>query len=116
MVSPQLIEEQAIPLAEVKEYVKEIEKRQAELDYRPAKTKEYVGLFTLLTTEQKDALKKELEGLNILRLKDPQMVKIIDFLPTTVDDVRILLQGYPVSISKKDMERIVEVVKKFKKQ
>lgn len=114
MVNPKLIEEHPVTLSEVKAVIKNVEERQEELDFRTKKTKEFVENFTILEMNKKEELQKKLEDLKILRLKEPQMVKIIDFLPETVDDLRILLQGYPVSISKKDMERIVETVKSSK--
>lgn len=110
MVNPQLMGETAVSLSDIQEYVAQMEKRSPTLDLRTTKTKEFVESFATLSKEKRDKLRKKLAGLDILRLKEAQIVKILDFLPTTADDVRILLQGYPVSLSKKDMERIVEVV------
>ncbi|MAF99488.1 MAG: hypothetical protein CMH61_02650 [Nanoarchaeota archaeon] len=110
MVNPQLVEEHAVSLSDVKAYIAQMQER-GELDFRTNKTREFVENFTILEVKKKDELLKKLNDLKILRLKEPQIIKIMDFLPQTVEDVRVLLQGYPVSVSKKDMERIVGTVK-----
>lgn len=111
MPNPQFIEEAPLALAEVKEALKRIEERDKELNYRSNKTKEYLNTFVTLSPEKKEELYKKLTALKLLRLKEAHIAKIIDFLPQTAGELKVVLQAYPVSLAKKDLDSIVEVVK-----
>ena len=111
MVHPQIIEEKPIPLGEVKEVISSIEKRDQELNFLSNKTKEYLDAFISLSKAKKDNLKKSLHDLNLTRLKEEHIVKIIDFLPKNVSEFKSILQAYPLSMAKNDQEEILRVVK-----
>jgi DNA-directed RNA polymerase subunit F len=113
MVRPQLIKEEQITMPSLKHELDEIKKRDKELGYRAAKTDEYLGHFVKITQKQAEELKKKLESLNIPRLKDSLLIKIIDIMPVTVDELKTILQSYVVNISKQDMEAIVAAVAEF---
>lgn len=111
MPNPKFIEEAPLTLVDVKEALKKIEERDNELTYRSNKTKEYLNFFIDFPKGKKDELYKKLTGLKLLRLKEAHIAKIIDFLPVLIEDLKVILQAYPVSMPKKDMESIVAVVK-----
>ncbi len=111
MTNPQFIEEAPLPLADVKEALEKIEERDKELSYRSNKAKEFLGLFVQIPKDKKDELKKKLVNLNLLRLKEAHIAKIIDFLPKTTEELKVILQAYSVNMPKKDMEKIISTVK-----
>ena len=111
MVNPQFIEQKSISLLEAKEAIESIEKRDKELNYLSNKTKEYLDQFVTLNKARKTELEKKLQDLNLTRLKDEHIAKICDFLPKTVDELKVVLQAYPLSMPKKDHEEIVKTVK-----
>ena len=111
MVHPLVIEEKPVSLVEAKEILSDIEKRDKELNYLSNRTKEYLDAFVVLSKEKKDILKKKLQDLNLIRLKDEHMIKIIDFLPKTTSELKSILQAYPLSLAKNDQEEILRVVK-----
>ena len=113
MVNPQLVEEEPVSLAEVKKSLEDIEKRDKELNYRSNKTKEYLNNFNIADHKTKEELQKKLIALDMVRLKDAYIAKIIDFLPQNLEELKVILQSYTVSMPKKDMEAIVSVVKEF---
>lgn len=113
MVNPQFEEQKPLSLSDVKGILVKIEKRDQELSYRSTKAKEYLESFIPLDDKKKEELFGKLHNLKQTRLKDEHMMKIVDFLPTTVDELKIILQSYPLSLPKKDMETIVGVVKDF---
>ena len=113
MVNPTIIEEKPITLVEVKKDVKKIEKRDEELNYLTGRTKDYVDHFVKLTQKKETELIEKLNSLNLTRLKEEHIVKIVDFLPKNVEDLRVVLQAYPLSLPKKDEELIVNAVKEF---
>lgn len=110
-----VVDKEALSLAELKEELLNIQKRDEELGFRSGKTLEYVNSFSTLSKEKFDELKAKLVELDIPRLKDDHMVKIADLLPVSVADLDVILQGYPITISKENQARIVEVVADFKK-
>lgn len=114
MVNPQFIEEQHVAISDVKELLEMIEKRDGELNFRTNKVKDYLTTVdTMLTMDQKEKLAKKLGELGVTRLKPEHTIKIVDFLPTTPNDLKVVLQAYPLSLAKKDQELIVTTVKEF---
>ncbi len=115
MPNPQFIEEKSLCLVDVKETLSDIEKRDGQLNYLSTKVKDYVDLFVTLSPKKKEELQKKLMDLNLTRLREDHVAKIIDFLPTTVNDLKIVLQAYPLSMPKKDQESIVQVIQEVAK-
>ncbi|MBU1111350.1 MAG: hypothetical protein ABIG93_01510 [archaeon] len=113
MTNPEILEEKPIALAEVKNIMKDIEKRDEELGLLSQKTKEHMDAFVKISAKDYENLRKGLEGLNLTRLKDEHISKITDFLPKDVEDLRVVLQAYPLTLPKKDQQAIVDEVKKI---
>jgi DNA-directed RNA polymerase subunit F len=110
MSGPEIIKETPICLAQVKQEVERIKKRDKELSFRTQRTEEYLIQFVHQdATKLVEALKK----LNISRLKEEHIVKIADLLPKTVDDLKIVLQGYTITVTKENMKQIIDEVNKF---
>ena len=57
------------------------------------------------------ALKEELGGLGLLKLKESYIVKIVDFLPENGADLNKILPE--VSLDQDEVVKIIEVVKKY---
>ena len=53
--------------------------------------------------------------MKITRLRDQHIYKIIDILPKTVEELRAVLLGYPVTIKAEYMKKIVAAVNEFAK-
>lgn len=113
MANPQFFEEKPLSLVDVRTILSKIEKRDEKLNFLSNKTKEYLNTFVKMQEKNKEELHKKLMGLNLTRLKEEHMMKIIDFLPKTTEELKVVLQAYPLSIPKKDQEAIVQVVKEF---
>lgn len=113
MPSPQFIEEKPLSLVDVKSNLQSIEKRDEELNYLSNKAKEYLDNFVTLSPDKKEEMYKKLSKLDLTRLKDEHICKFIDFLPKDVEELKVVLQSYPLSLSKKDQEAIVGAVKEF---
>jgi DNA-directed RNA polymerase subunit F len=111
MVSPEFIEEKAVTLVETKEVLAKISERDEELNYLTNKTREFLDSCDILPKNKHKELKKKLKGLELTRLKHEHIVKIVDFLPVTIEELKIVLQAYPLSMPKKDQEAIISTVK-----
>lgn len=110
MVKPQLIEEIPVSIAEARAELEHIKERDGVLSFRATKCEEYFNDFSSITKTKAAELHKKLASLGIARLKDEHIVKIVDILPKTADDVKVVFQGSAISISKKDMEEIASAV------
>jgi DNA-directed RNA polymerase subunit F len=113
MVKPQLLSEEALTLAEVKDQLVQIKERTDQLTFRAGKCEEYLNDFVTLDVKDAKKLQKELEGLGISRLRPDHMIHIIDMLPKTLEEAKVIFHASTVSVAKKDMQRIVAVVKEY---
>lgn len=107
----EIISEKPIGICKLKEELEKIKKRDKELNFRAARTEEYLQHFTAL--KDSEELYKKIEALNIPRLKEQHIVKIIDILPKTVDELKVVLQGYTITVNNENLKKIVEVIDKF---
>ncbi len=114
MAAPQFISEKPLSLSDVKVALEAVEKRDGKLNYLSNKTKEYLDNFPILSLEKKEELYKKLTGLGLTRLKEEHFCKIISYMPATIEELKVVLQAYPLSMPKKDQEAIVEVIRNFK--
>lgn len=116
MPNPQVIDQNSLSLSEVKVILQEAEKRDGQLNYLSTRSKEYLEVFVPLSVSKKEELIKKLGELGVTRLRDEIVAKIADFLPKTVNDLKVVLQAYTMTLSKKDQDSILEVVAKFVKE
>ncbi|MFH1849522.1 MAG: hypothetical protein ABH879_05020 [archaeon] len=114
MINPDIIEERPITIGELKEEMKKIKKRDGEFNFREKKTEDYVNMFKTLDKKTADKLKKDIAALDIPRLKENHVVKIIDLMPESVDDLKLILQGYPITINKDNLKKIADVVNSYR--
>lgn len=102
-----------MPMAEVKEELKNIKKRDGELGVRAGKTEEYLNEFCRMDLMKARDLYEKIEKLKIPRLRDQHIWKIVDVLPKTIDELKVVLQAYTVSVTQENMKKIVKVVDGF---
>ncbi len=114
MVKPQIQTETPISLVELKSKLEEIKVRDGELNFRGTKTEDYLNQISLsLSIEQGTELIKKLEEMDIPRLKREHIVKIVDILPIFEEQLKLVLQGYILTVSQVNMKRIVDLVKEY---
>ncbi len=114
MSNLKVINKAPVSLAELKEDLKNIQSRDEEIGFRAGKTLEYVNSFSTLSVEDYNKLKEKIHSLEIPRLKDEHVVKIADFLPGSVAELDVILQGYALTVSKENLAKLVEAIKEFK--
>lgn len=110
-----ILNETPMSAAEVKEELKKIRDRDKELNFRATKTEDYLNQLVTLSPAKIKELAKKLDGLKIQRLKEQHIAKIIDVLPATEKDVKVLLQGYALTVKKEDMKKIADAVAEYVK-
>ncbi len=111
MVDLKVIEEKPISMVELKNKIALIKKRDQELNFRSNKVQEYLNAFVTLTEKEANELKKKMEELNISRLKDRHIVKVLDIMPEDLDGLKALFAGENITIKQEDLTRILEVIR-----
>ena len=92
-----------LALAEVKDYLKDPEESKEMLSY--------LKKFTKLTKEKALALMEEIRGLNNLKVKEDDIVKVADLVPKDAEDVNKIFSD--VSLSEEEVNAILEITKKY---
>jgi DNA-directed RNA polymerase subunit F len=110
MANMDIIERKSVNLAALREELAAIKKRDTELSFRGQKTEEYVNEFHLLKPKQAEELYEKIEKLAIPRLKDVHINKIIDMMPKSTAELKVIIQGYAVPVSNENLKKIVDLV------
>jgi len=97
-----------ITLAEARGLLKDAEGEKAKA------TADLIKKFTKINASDAIALKQQLMALDIAKLKEEDIVKIVDFMPEDADDVRKIFSGYDISLEQDEITKILEVIKKKK--
>ncbi|MGM5481088.1 MAG: hypothetical protein ACQESE_01615 [Nanobdellota archaeon] len=113
MAKPNIIDKQPVSIAEVKDIIKKIHERDGELSFRAGKTEDYVNdVATLSKTKTKELVKK-MHELDVPRLKDHQILKIVDLMPQSQEQLKVLLSGFNLTVTKENLKKIMDVVEEF---
>jgi DNA-directed RNA polymerase subunit F len=113
MSAPKVLEEEPITMSEMKLELSRIKRRDGELNYRANKTEDYLNQFVSLSGKKAEELTKKLQELEIPRLKDLHIKKIVDILPATPEDVKIALEAYPITVNAENIKKIVSTVEEY---
>jgi DNA-directed RNA polymerase subunit F len=110
MSKPEILSEKPITLAEMAAEIEKIKKRDGELNFRATKTEEYLQQFELESDKKIEELKKKIEGLKIPRLKEEQIIKILDLMPKTLEEMKGILSAYTISVTQENMKKILSAI------
>ena len=94
-----------LSMAEVVEYLKKSEESETEI-------MGFIKKFNQLKPKEAKELKKEIEALGIMKIKQEYAIKIIDILPENVDELNKIFVD--VSLDEDETKKILETIKKFK--
>jgi len=74
--------------------------------------KKFIKKFTKMDSKKSEELRKELEDLNLIRLRPEHAVKIVDLMPEDQDSLNKIFEDSKVS--EDEANSILQTVKKFK--
>lgn len=109
-----LIEKQAISYSEVSAIIDEKAKSR-ELTYREDKIKEYLKNFSKLNLKKYNDAKKELLALNIARLEEEHIVKVLDIMPKNGTELRAIVSHSGTVLVDQSVTSILDVLNKYRK-
>lgn len=112
MADLRIINETPISAVELKKKLEAIKKRDKELGNKTTKTIEYLNTFTNLKPKEAEEIKKKIISLNIPRLKDRHIIKVLDIMPQDMESLKMIFTGENITIKQEDLNKILEVIKK----
>ena len=111
MANAEIINENSITMAELKEKLDEIKKRDKELKPRALKTHEYLSRFVDIKAKDAMKIKQDLQKLQIPRLKERHINKIIDIMPNDLETLKLIFVGENITLKQDDLEKIINALK-----
>jgi len=113
MTSRKILGEEPMTMSDVKLALDNIKTRDTELNFRAGKTHEYLEQFVKLGPDKTKKLVSKLNDLEIPRVRDIHLIKLADLLPTSQNDVKVVLQGYPITVSIENCKKIADLISEF---
>ena len=98
-----IIESTPLTLAEVSDLAGDTD--------REKDIKTFIKKFTKMPVDKAKAMREELAGLELLKLKEEHIVKIVDFMPNDATDLNKVMVD--VSLDQEEVNKILDVVKKY---
>ena len=115
MSKPEIIEKQPVTIAQVKEALKRIRKRDNdELNFRAQRTEEYVNELSVLKAKEAAELVEKITALEIPRLKPEIVSKLADTMPQNEKHLKVILQSYTATVSPENQKKIMAVLDEFR--
>lgn len=94
-------EERPLMISEVHNLIKESDKAE--------EIKKFLDTFGKVNLEKDLEIKKQLEELNLLKLKEQHIVKIVDFKPESVIELNKIISD--VSLDSEEASKVLNVIK-----
>ncbi|MDP3916925.1 MAG: hypothetical protein Q8Q42_01410 [Nanoarchaeota archaeon] len=112
---PEIEIKNEIPLtyAEVAEKLKIVKKNRGdgEQGFRAKKAEEFLEIFGKEDLKKVEEKKQKLMALNIQRLKDSQIVNLINIAPTDEDSIKFILANDNITLKQEDIKKLVDCLK-----
>lgn len=96
---------QLLSISEISEYLKEETPLTKEL-------KGFIKKYTEISSEKAKKIKQELQDLDIIKLKEEHIVKIIDILPESKEDLNKIFTD--VGLDEDESKIILDKIKELK--
>lgn len=105
-----VIEQKSISLSEIKEKLELAKKENTELGFRAEKVYNYINDLDLQEKQKVEELHKKINELNISRLRDRHITKILDLMPKDIETLKSIFTGEAVSLKPEELKQILDAV------
>lgn len=113
MRSVEVVGKEYVSISEVYAALKKV--KDEDRNYEQKLTWEHVSKFKKLSVSDVKKLRKELEELDLRRLKEEHVTQIIDILPRNVKELKLVLEPMKINVHEDEYKKISEVVSKYVK-
>lgn len=110
MASVKVLSQKHVMMAVLKEELKAIRERDGELNFRGTRTEEYLDACAQGSAKDAEKVFKKITELEIPRLKEEYVVKIVDIMPKTLDELKVVLSAYTITVSADNLKKILDAV------
>tara|TARA_Y100000310_G_scaffold345483_1_gene465513 strand:+ start:3225 stop:3554 length:330 start_codon:yes stop_codon:yes gene_type:complete len=107
----EIVNEKPVSINEIKIHIDSIKKREKELNFRAKKVEEYLNSVAKL--KKATEFRKDLESLDISRLREKSMVHIMNICPKENDSLKSILSSENLTLKEEDLKKILDVVNKY---
>jgi|SRR3989344_888123 len=111
MAQIEVLQEKPLSLVDLQEVLKKVKNRDKELNAKSLKVSEYISKFNKLNLKEKQDIEEKIKGLEINRLSDKHIAKIIDIYPEDSDSLKLILAGDNLTLKQEDIKKILECLK-----
>ena len=94
-----------LAMAEVLGYLSKDDENLSEL-------RAFIKKFIKITPKQALEMKKKLQDLNLIKLNEQDIIKLIDFMPEDVEELNKVIQNN--NLDENERAKIFEIIKEFK--
>jgi len=101
-------------LGEVKEILENLSKEEKEENKRAKDTLIYIKKFVKTKPEHVKKLKEALQNLNLLKLNQKYIAKILDLMPEDAEDLKKIFVGEDFTLEQDEINSILDVIKQNK--
>jgi len=106
-----ILEEKPLTLIEVSEELGKVKKRDETLSPRSLKVEEYAHKFKVGELVVVQDLRQKLQALDILRLKEKHIVKLLDLMPEDLESLKIIFAGEDLTLKQEDLQKVLECLR-----
>jgi DNA-directed RNA polymerase subunit F len=100
-----------IPLSEVKNILRKVEKERKELTYEQRIALEHANKFAKLQSQKTKDLINDLNKLDFI--EESHVYKIVDLLPKTNEDIKTIFAKERINLNDDKIKKILNIVNKY---
>ena len=105
----EIVEQNPVSWSEAKKIL-EKKSKEKELGYEQKNALEHLKKFSKLTAKDEEQLLTELKKID--KMKDKHIISLINTLPQTPEEIKILFSNEVINISEDERKKIASVIKK----
>ena len=112
-MEPKIVSQTPVTLSDLKQDIAKMKQRDKEPSIRVTRMEDYLNTFVEISPEQGKELHAAITKLAINRLKEEHICKIVDLLPKTANELKVIMQGYALSLTNDASGKITETISEF---
>ncbi len=110
MVDMNVVEQKPMTMVELKDKLEALKKDGKELNFRAEKVHVYLQEFATIDNKKAKETYEKLSALGISRLKEKNIVKIIDVMPEDPESLKMLFAGEAISLKQDEIKQILDAL------